>query len=127
MSLLRALSKSKGGCGGGDSGGGGDGEYDKLQDKNNKNNNSSSSSVVGQYKAVLKRAQSVPVRVLFGTSKGKFKSSSSSLSQTTSPLGNNSEPSKQSETNKGGKAHPVFGLFDGRSWSKKKLTNNTNF
>ncbi|KAK9678408.1 hypothetical protein RND81_11G209400 [Saponaria officinalis] len=105
MAMFRAMSSTKGRRGG----------YDKLLDESNDN-----PSVNNQDNAVLKRAISVPARVLFGSSTRKLNSSSSS--ETSSPA-NNSKTKKKSE-----KVHPVFSLFDGKSWKKKKkLTANPDF
>ncbi|XP_074302588.1 uncharacterized protein LOC141634262 [Silene latifolia] len=124
MALLRALSTTKGRRGG----------YDKLLDETNDDSNT---CVGNQQTPVLKRVMSVPERVLFGSSSRKIKTTSSSYSSS-SPWernfqannnnnNNNNKSKKKQETKKEGKVHPVFGLFDGRSWSKRKFTTNPDF
>ncbi|XP_074295196.1 uncharacterized protein LOC141623053 [Silene latifolia] len=126
MGLLRALSTTKGRRGG----------YDKLLDETNEDSNP---CVGNQQTPVLKRVMSVPAKVLFGSSSRKIKTTtSSSYSSSSSWERNfqantnnnnncNSKSKKQQEMKKGGKVHPVFGLFDGRSWSKRKFTANPEF
>ncbi|KAK9670191.1 hypothetical protein RND81_13G184400 [Saponaria officinalis] len=121
MGLLRALSTTKGRRGG----------YDRLLDETSDHNKSDA--------PILKRVVSVPARVLFGSSSRKIRTTSSSSSPSSSSsvwsqpssVTNNrcNRPSnkEQEEKKKGGKVHPVFGLFDGRSWSKRKFTSNPEF
>ncbi|KAL9245882.1 hypothetical protein vseg_019481 [Gypsophila vaccaria] len=116
MAMFRAMSSTKGRRGG----------YDRLLDESSNDPNNAGN----QDTAVLNRAISVPARMLFGSSNRKLNSMSSSESSSPANTTTTISPkkSKQPEKKKGEKVHPVFSLFDGKSWKKKKkLTANPDF
>ncbi|KAL9229560.1 hypothetical protein vseg_005014 [Gypsophila vaccaria] len=129
MGLLRALSTTKGRRGG----------YDRLVDETKGDATTARDCKGGE--PVLKRVATVPARKLFGSSSRKINTTSTSNSSSSSSTwyetsytaiakSNNDSGNKQQDekvNNKGGKVHPVFGLFDGRSWSKRKFTSNPDF